>query len=305
MKNFKNNFEYFLVLAVGKLIRILPLSAALTVGKGIGLMFYYVIPVRKKVAIENLTNAFPEKSLQEIDQIVKNTYINLARNMIEFMRTPIHTKDFLDSHVHFVNPEILDQAYAQNKGGLCLTGHFGNWELMGAAISSKGFPMTGLAKEQRNKKVGKLVEDYRKKTNLGTIPMGMGVRGVLKALKEKKFVAIASDQDAHSKGVFVDFLGRPSSTAPGVATLALKSCAPIIFGTCVRDKGGHHTVYLELIDHSDLEGVNEENIKILTQRHATALEKNVRKWPDHWLWMHKRWKTKPPVENVSEPVNGS
>ncbi len=305
MKKFKNNFEYSLVLIVGKLIRILPLSAALAVAKGIGLMFFYLIPIRKKVATENLVNAFPDKSLQEINQIVKNTYINLARNMIEFMRTPLHTKSFLESHVHFENPEILDQAYTQNKGGLCLTGHFGNWELMGAAISAKGYPMTGLAKDQRNKKVGNLIIEYRKKTNVGTIPMGMGVRGVLKALKDKKLVAIASDQDAHSKGVFIDFLGRPSSTAPGVAILALKSGAPIIYGTCVRSAKGHHTVHLELIDHSDLDGVTEENIEILTQRHASALEKSVRKWPDHWLWMHKRWKTKPPVETISEPVNGS
>ena len=213
--------------------------------------------------------------------------------IIEFIRFPNMDKNYLENKVIFDNPELIKQAYSQKNGVICLSGHFGNWELMAAAISQLGFPMVAIAKEQRNKLVDRLISLHRASQGIATMTLGIALRGVMKSLRANKGVAILADQDAGREGIFVNFLGRPSSTAQGPAMFALKTKAPIIFGCVVRGEKGKHTVYLKQIDHSDLDGPTPENIHILTQRHAKALEEFVTKWPDHWFWMHKRWKTKP------------
>ncbi|HPG38656.1 MAG TPA: lysophospholipid acyltransferase family protein [bacterium] len=294
MKKFQNELEYYLAQALGRFVLYLPLKWALLTGRMIGRLIYYIIPIRKNVTLENLKRAYPEKSNKEIHTIARDTYINLGMTLIEFMRFPGMTPEFLTKQIKFVNADLMKQGRLVGKGVLCMSGHFGNWEIMGAAIRAKGYPIIGLVKEQRNKSVGNMVVEYRKLVGVETLPLGMAVRGVIKSLKKNKLVAIVADQDAHREGVFVNFLGRPSSTAPGPAIFALKTGAPLLFGVCVRNKNGHHTVYLQEIKYDDLQGgVTEENIKILTQRHASVLEECIKKWPDHWFWMHKRWKTKP------------
>ncbi len=294
MKKYQNYIEYYLARIVCSFILLLPLKWALIFGKGIGLFVYYVVPIRKKVCLENLTSVFPEKSKNEINTIARNTYINFGQNIIEFMRYPRTTTDFLRKHITFVNKEALLDAHKAGKGALCMSGHFGNWEIMAAAMQTLGIQMIGVVKEQRNKRIDKLIIDFRAILGIETLQLGMALRGVLKSLKANKFVAMVADQDAHRTGIFVDFLGRPSSTATGPAIFALKTGVPLIFGNAVRNNNGCHTVYLQRIDYSDLKGgLTEDNIRILTQRHATVLEEKIKKWPDHWFWMHKRWKTKP------------
>jgi KDO2-lipid IV(A) lauroyltransferase len=293
MKKTQHMLEYIAVRILSWLIRSLPLTAAFFTGRCLGLVIYYFIPIRKKVTLDNLRIAFPEKPIKELKRIARRAYINFSLNMIEFMRLPQTTPDYLKKHMTFVNPELLDQMYKEGKGTICMTGHFGNWELLGAAIVARGFPMTGIVKEQSNKRVDRLINQYRTKVGIGHLYLGMAVRGVMKSLKNNMFVALVADQDAHNEGVFVDFMGRPSSTAPGPAIFAIKTGAPIMFGSAVRVNNTDHVIYLEKIDHSDLNGLTEKNIHELTQRHARVLEKSIRKWPDHWFWMHKRWKTKP------------
>jgi Kdo2-lipid IVA lauroyltransferase/acyltransferase len=293
MKKTQHMVEYITVIILSWLIRSLPLTAAFFTGKCLGLVIYYFIPIRKKVTLDNLRIAFPEKPIKELKRIARRAYINFSLNMIEFMLLPQITPDYLKKHMTFVNPELLEQMHKEGKGTICITGHFGNWELLGAAIVARGFPMTGIVKEQSNKRVDRLINQYRNKVGIGHLYLGMAVRGVLKSLKNNMFVALVADQDAHNEGVFVDFMGRPSSTAPGPAIFAIKTGAPIVFGSAVRVNTTDHVIYLEKIDHSDLNGLTEKNIHELTQRHAKVLEKSIRKWPDHWFWMHKRWKTKP------------
>lgn len=293
MKKYQNYLEYKIVKVLSAFIRMMPHPMALIFGRMLGLLVFYVIPIRKRVAMQNISLIFPEKNKKQVSKIARGCYINFTLNMIEFIRMPLLGAEFYASKFAFVNGEVLQQAYEQKKGALCMSGHFGNWELMGAAIHARGYPLSGIARKQRNRLVDRLINDTRKAVGLGVIDLGMAIRGVFRALKENQFIAILADQDARRKGIFIDFLGRPSSTATGPAIFALKSGCPIIFACCIRGKKGAHTAHFDLIDHSDLKGVTEENIRILTQRHATALEKFILKYPDHWFWMHRRWKTKP------------
>jgi Kdo2-lipid IVA lauroyltransferase/acyltransferase len=293
MKKFQNIIEYGIVLFFSWIMRVLPLKIVLWNGKMIGLFFYYVLPIRKSVAIENISRTFPEKDFNEVKLIAKNTYIQFAKNITEFMRFSKLDKTICRDRVTFFNQHLFQQVHELSKGSILLSGHFGNWEIMAAAISYLGYPIAGIAREQRNSFIDKFLSDTRRKIGMETIPLGMALRGVLRALKAGKFIAMLGDQDAHDEGVFVDFLGRPSATAQGPAIFALKTGAPILFGCCVRIQNGDYEVHLELIKTDDLNGLSEDNIKILTQRHATVLENSIRKWPDHWFWMHKRWKTQP------------
>jgi KDO2-lipid IV(A) lauroyltransferase len=294
MKKVQNYLEYFLVRSISFVIRSLPLNVGLWLGRLLGSLIFYVIPIRKSVAIENLTRAFPEKSPQEIKGIAYRTYLNFGQNIIEFMRFPSTTAERLAELVTFANPELF--SVGAGRGTVCISGHFGNWEIMGAAICALGHPMAAIARKQRNRLVDKIINQNRASVGIETIQLGMAIRGVIRALRQNKFVAMLGDQDAHDEGVFIDFLGRPSSTAPGPAIFALKTGAPMLFGAAVREKGGKHTVYLKKIDTEGLDRPTKENIRILTQRHSNALEESIRRWPDHWFWMHKRWKTRPKEE---------
>jgi len=293
MKKVQNVLEYALVIFISKLARLLPLRFALWCGRALGDFIFYIIPIRKKVSIENLAGAFPEKSQKEIHKIARRTYQNFGQNIIEFMREPKASPEILTKRVKFVNQELLENAIKNGKGAILLSGHFGNWEIMAAAISALGYPMLAIAREQRNTLINHIINDYRAAVNIGTIQLGMALRGVLKALRGNNFIAMLGDQDAHDEGVFVNFLGKPSATARGPALFTIKTGAPLIFAACVRQKDGNHIAYFEKVQSSDLHGLTEENIRILTQRHANLLEARIRKSPDHWFWMHKRWKTKP------------
>ncbi len=293
MKKFQNYAEYLLIRIVQMLFSGLPLGAALAFGKGIGLFTFSVLRIRRRVAIENIARSFPEKSPQEVQAIARRTFMNFGQSIMEFMRLPRTSPRELQERVKFINAHLLAEGEQAGKGVILLSGHFGNWELMGAAIRALGYPISAIAREQRNNLVNDLINRHRHAVGIETIKLGMALRGILKALRDRRFVALLADQDAHDEGVFVNFLGRPSATATGPAVFALKTGAALIFGTCVRGEKGHHTIHFQQIDFSDLNGLTEENIRILTQRHATALEECIRRWPDHWFWMHKRWKTKP------------
>ncbi len=296
MKTVQNHIEFFIVYIMIFIVRLLPKPVAFLFGRSLGLFIYYVIPIRKKVTLDNLHACFPDKSRHQLHQIARRTFINFALNIIEFMRLPKASSGYFEKNVTFVNAELFSDAHKQGKGAILLTGHFGNWELMAAAICNLGYSIAAVVKEQRNKKVDKMINKIRRKNGVDSLPLGMAVRNILRTLAKNRFIALVADQDARKEGIFVDFLGRPSSTAAGPAIFALKTRAPIIFGSAVREKNGKHTIYLQAIDYSDLQDFSEKNIYLLTQRHASVLEKSVLTWPDHWFWMHKRWKTKPKVE---------
>lgn len=292
----KNFIEYSLIVIFSGTIKRLPWRLVQLSGTFIGNLFFYLIPIRKKVVVSNLENTFQDRSDPEIKSIARKCYINFGKIIFEFIKLSAMNKAELFQHVEFENPELLKKAYEKGNGTLCISGHFGNWELMAAAISQLGYPMRAIAKEQRNKRVDRVIQDIRLNANVHTILLGMALRGVLGALKKNEFVAMLTDQDAHREGVFVDFLNRPSATAPGPAQFSLKNKAPLLFGAAVRDSKGNHRVHLEFVKTEDLDGATPENIRLLTQRHTKILEKYVKRYPDHWFWMHKRWKTAPPPD---------
>jgi KDO2-lipid IV(A) lauroyltransferase len=163
--------------------------------------------------------------------------------------------------------------------------------------------MVYLYQEQNNPHVDALIHDIRTKMRMPSIPRGAALRGILKALRERKFVAILADQDAGSNGIFVNFLGRPASTGRGPAAFVMKSHAPIVFLVAVRQPNGRHLVEAELLTFdfspNGSHGANdaaewdeEQKLHKITAAWTEVLEKYICQYPDHWFWMHRRWKTK-------------
>ena len=283
MKILQNYIEYWLLLSIRVLVSVVSLRFALVFGDLLGLFTFYIIRIRRKVAIDNLHRAFPEKSLAECKKIIKRTYCNFSKMAVEYLRFHKLNSAEIQRRVHFDNAELFKDAVALNKGVICVGGHFGNWEIMAAAIRNLGYPMVVIAADQRNTFVTNLFNRNRNHVKIEVVGRGIAIRGIMKALHQRKFVAILADQDAHKEGVFVEFLGRPASTAQGPAALALKTGAPLIMGTCIREKAGNHRVILEHIETDGFSDFSQDNIFAVTQKYSRILEHYITQYPDHWF----------------------
>jgi len=298
MRRFKHWLEYQGTRLLLFLAQTLPLPWALAVGVLLGKFTFSLLRIRRRVALENLAQAFPEKSALELKKIAQRCYENFGMMLLEYFQLPKLSAAELQRRIRFAMPKEqnpYELALALGKGAICMSGHFGNWEYMGALFAALQYPIVSLYQEQNNPYVAALIRDIRAKMNMASIPRGAALRGILKALREKKFVAILADQDAGSNGLFVDFLGRPASTGRGPAAFVLKTAAPLVFCVAIRQPGGQHRVEAELLTFDFLENGatgDEEKLRQITEAWTKVLEKYIRQYPDHWFWMHRRWKSK-------------
>jgi KDO2-lipid IV(A) lauroyltransferase len=198
--------------------------------------------------------------------------------------------------------EHLEKAHSEGKGVIVSAGHFGSWELLGAAGAAHGYPADFIVGEQTNSLVDDYINGIRRGAGIGVIPKGIALRGVFESLKNNRVVAILSDQDAKRMGIFVDFFGVKSSTFPGAAQFMRKTGCPMVLCRIVRRKDETHDAWFEPAVHADMEADGEEEVFRLTQLLTNYLESAIRENPDHYFWAHKRWKTKPPEEVTQPPA---
>ncbi|MEK7728683.1 MAG: lysophospholipid acyltransferase family protein, partial [candidate division KSB1 bacterium] len=282
-----------------KLAGVLPLKWLLALGAGLGRFTFSVLRIRRNVALDNLRHAFPEKSSAELLAIARRNYENFGMMLLEYLRLHRMSVQELAALAPFRSAQDSAPWFAALNAGsaaVCMTGHFGNWEYLGVMLAHH-FPVVSLYQSQNNPYVDALIRRTRAKVNMHSIPR-QSLKDILKALRQKKFVAILADQDAGRGGLFVNFMGRPASTAQGPAAFVLKTGAPILFVFSLRQPNGKHIVESECLRFDDLppHWSEEEKLHHITQAWTNVLEKYVRRYPDHWFWMHRRWKTAPPVD---------
>jgi Kdo2-lipid IVA lauroyltransferase/acyltransferase len=290
-KKIQHRLEFWLVLSLGFVLRLYPYRVSLFFANIIGDILFLLGRKRRKITLENLKRSFPDKDKKELKQIAKRAYRNIAKLLTEYMLFPKLDKGRILRLVEFEGLEVFDSALQEGKGAVLVTGHFGSWELMGAATSQKGYPIDFLVGEQHNRLVDNLMNEHRMMMGIGIIKMGAAAKGVIKALKENRFVAMLSDQDAGKDGTIVDFLGFPASTPKGPAAFSLKTNAPMIMGFIIRTNGKRQKIILESVEPIEKTSNKEEDIKRLTQAYTSVLEKYIRMHPDHWYWLHRRWKS--------------
>ena len=290
-KRIRYRLEYLAVVVLIFVLNLIPYRIALKFGDTIGLLAFSVFRLRREVALGNLEKSFGETyTRKEIRRIAARAYRNIGRGMIEYGLFPSLKKKKLERFLTISGEENLRKIDGAGRGAVLVTGHFGSWELMGAFLASRGWPIDYLVGEQHNLMVNRLMNDHRRLFGIGLIDMGVAARGVIKAVRNGRMVCMLSDQDAGSDGVIVRFLGRPASTPKGPAAFALKTGAPLACGFIVRD-GFQQRVIIEPPVEFKPSGDKENDIEKLTQRYTDLLESYIRRYPDHWFWPHRRWKS--------------
>jgi KDO2-lipid IV(A) lauroyltransferase len=211
--------------------------------------------------------------------------------MIEFGMYPKLARIGLDKYVTVKGEEACNEYLKTGKGAVFVSGHFGNLEMVGTALTINPWPIDFLVGKQHNKLVNDMMNRHRGLFGVGMIEIGLSARGVFAALKKGRWVVMLSDQDARRDGVIIDFLGRPASTPKGAAAFAIKTNSAIFVPMIVRDRLTRHTLYIEGPFTIEKSGDKEEDIKKLTQVYSDVLADYIRRYPDHWFWAHRRWKT--------------
>jgi KDO2-lipid IV(A) lauroyltransferase len=289
-RKIKHRFEYWVILLLGALIRAIPRRLALALGSFLGWAAFDVLRIRRKVTMINLQNSLGGRK-DELVNIGRRAYRNFARSMTEYSLFPSLSKAEILSLVELQGAENFESTLAAGRGAIVVAGHFGSWELMGAAVSQMGYPVDFLVGEQHNLLVDGMMNDYRTRMGIGIIKMGAAAKGILKALSANRLVAMLSDQDAGSDGTVVQFFDRPASTPKGPAAFALKMNCPIIMAFIIRENSGKQRIVLEKPIFGKRTGDKEEDIRNLTQAYTGLLEDYIRRYPDHWFWPHRRWKS--------------
>ena len=287
-------WEYQLAVLLVGLVKRMRLASAMLMGRLLGYFAFEVLRIRRKVAIENLSNSFREKGHREIVELARRTYLNLGRMMVEFCRFPVLAQQAgIHTLVDAEGLEHLHEAHSAGRGALVVTAHFGNWELMAAKAATFASPFKVLVAHQKNDAVDALINRHRQMMNIVPLRVGPSVKEALRALRSNAFVGIAADQDAGRRGLFVDFLGRPASSHQGPAAIALREGCPLIMGVDVMRPRGKHTVFFERLLNPGRLAYTPENVRTITERYNRRLEDFVRQYPDQWFWVHRKWKTQP------------
>jgi len=296
-KRLQHRIEYVVLKVIIFFINRITPKIALRFGDVIGFFAFSVLRIRRHVTLTNLKRSFGDKyTSRQYKKIGLRSYINFARSMIEYGMFPRLVKRDLSLNIKIVIDESCREYLEKSGGAVMISGHFGSWELMGAYLAQKGWPIDFLVGVQRNLLVNRLMNKHREMFGIGLIEIGVAARGVIRAVKNGRAVAMLSDQDAGDDGVVVDFLGRPASTPKGPAAFALKTGCPIIVGSIIRDGFDKHIIYIEGLMTIQKAGNKEEDIKRLTQAYTDAIGQYVTKYPDHWFWAHRRWKTTCPSD---------
>lgn len=279
-------------------VRLLPRRLALKGGQAVGAIAYAVLPHLRRNAEANLRLAFPEFSEADRQRIKRGTFRNLGRLLGEVSQFSKLNRRNIESVVSYVGLENYLAAEASGRGVILLTGHIGAWELSVFAHSIYGHPMSFLARRVDNPLVERLAESNRTRFGNRSIDKKNSVREVLKTLKSGGVVGILADLNAsREEGVFCDFFGIPACTTAGVATLALRTGAVVLPGYIVWDEAAKiHRLHFEPPIETISTGNRDEDVLTNTANYTKAIEEIVRRFPDQWLWIHRRWRTRPEGE---------
>ncbi len=276
----------------------LPRRQARQVGGGIAAAFYVLHRRLIRVGRRNLALAFPEMAEAERRRMLRSLYRHLGRQMAEFCRFPRLRSADLARVVPTVGLEHYLEARARGRGVLVLTGHLGAWELASFAHSLAGYPMRFIIRPLDNRPLDALVNRYRGQHGNQPISKRDFARGLLQAMQANETVGILLDQNSSPpQGVFVPFFDIPACTAAGPAKIALRTGAAVVPGFCVWEAAQkRYVLYFEPALGLAASGEEEDAVTAVTAQFTAVLEGWIRRYPEQWLWVHRRWKTRPEGE---------
>lgn len=259
-------------------------------------ILYHFTPKLRAVAARNLEMALPALGRKDRNRMVRGVYRSLARLLAAFAHFPSLTPENVSKLVAFDGLENYDAALAKGRGVVFLTAHIGAWELGAFAHGLKGYRLNVIYRALDNPSLNDHVNRYRSMGGNRLIEKQESARGILAALARNETVGILADQNTLAEeGVFVNFFGVPACATAGIARIALHSGATVVPAFCVWDaKAKRFRILYERPLDFFVTGDTEQDVRAATQQMADVIERVVRAYPDQWLWIHRRWKTRPP-----------
>ncbi len=282
--------EYAAVRVVAAIVALLPMAVVRRIGAGIGRVAYVVDGHHRRIAIENLTAAFPARPDAERRAFARAMFAHFGSLLLELLKFGTYTREQMLAAVELEGDERVRHAYQQERGVLFFTGHFGYWEMQALVEPLHHPPISVLARPLDNPRLHDMLERIRTRTGNSVIYRDGAVRKVLRELAANHGVALLIDQHLHTPdAIYVDFFERAAATTSALAALALRTGAPVIpVFALPLPHGRYRLVYEHPVDPPRTE--SPDAIRDFTQRCTDVLEMYVRRHPELWLWMHRRWR---------------
>jgi KDO2-lipid IV(A) lauroyltransferase len=276
----------------------LPRPIAVATARGIGRLAYSLSGRLRRTGERNIEIAFPDLTERERATILRGCFKSLGRLLGEFSQFPRATPESLRRIIEFEGLENLQAAVAGGRGVIVFTAHLGAWELLSFALSAFGYPMSFLVRRIDNSQVEQLVEQTRTRFGNLSIDKRAAARPMMRVLRQGGIVGILIDLNTQQhEGVFVDFFGIPASTTTSLAKLALRTDAAVI-PFCMPWDEQRQRFLMRIDPPLDITrtGNEDQDVHRLTSLFTSVIESYVRLYPDQWLWIHKRWNTRPAGE---------
>lgn len=275
-------------------VRVLPRPAALAAGAAFG-RAAHAAGLRRAVTTANIAAAFPDLDEPARAAIVRGVYQHFGRMAADSLRLSAEGPQGLGKFVDDGDlVRLLDPALEQGKGAIILTGHIGNWELAGAHLAARGYPIVAVVKPPSNAHVARHTERVRQKLGITSVAMHEARLEIPAALRQNRVIALVADQGALRSNTWSTFFGRPTKTPVGPGLFHHQTGAPVYFGAMVAQPGGRYRLMGELLTEKE-EGSLEDVVQRLADRYRGQLEALVRQFPEQYLWTHRLWKQPPPA----------
>jgi KDO2-lipid IV(A) lauroyltransferase len=283
-------------MGVSRLALALPEKTALRVGAGLGALWYRSSRRYRLVAVNNLRQVYGnEWDHARIEQTALDMFRHLGMNLIEFLRFSGTDLRRLDTLVSVEGEEYAREALSRGHGILAITAHYGNFELFGATFVRKGYPLSVIARDADDAPTNDFINGIRERMGYRVFSRRNAARQSIGVLRRNEVLGVLPDQN-DTQGIFVPFFGRLAATASGPAYMAIRTGATVLPAFIHREPDGSHIVKIfppiEYVVSDDLQA----DVKALTVQINKAVETAVKEHPEQWLWLHNRWKTRPPEE---------
>jgi KDO2-lipid IV(A) lauroyltransferase len=289
----KNKLEFALFQSFSKFFSLFGIDRAKYFASLLAFIFFYLIPLRKGVVLNNLKTAFPDLDKRQIKKLAYKNYKSFAIVVIEIMCIPSLSEEKLQEKIKCDDIDIINEKYKEKNSIILLTGHFGNWELGAMVVGLLAdFHLSVLVKTQRNRIFSKWMNKAREKFGNSTIVLkkGYGAREIFKSLKSGGGVGIVGDQRGKRESIRVKFFGKDTPLFSGSAAIALKTRVPTFVLLAARQSDYNYKFFAEELNFDNLPEDKEEAVRELTQRYISVIERYTRQYPEQWLWMHNIWK---------------
>ena len=281
----RSYISYVIVVLISIIFNIIPRTLSLLLGKFLGIVIYYIFPVRKKVAIKNIKDNFSNLDSTKYNNLLKNTYAHFGMVLSDFMRQNFLNQQKINDLVN-INSKTLE-ILNKNKGSIIMTGHIGNWEYFLPILGLNHIKFAVVTQKIKNSYLNKFFTSLRSFQNVKIIPRNDGKEKMFDAMNQNYHLGLASDQNAGSKGTMVPFLNTKISIPKGAAIFHIKTKKPILVGFCTMNKDNKYDFNIEELKFNHKIKSRSELINDINSQFTSILGKFIRKYPDQYFWFHK------------------